>query len=70
MTDSSNKKTKEKVKGAGHRGRLRKRFLQSGLSGFLDYEIIELLLTLVTPRRDCKPIAKEVIHKFGNLKAQ
>src|SRR3989338_1186386 len=68
MTDSSNKKTKEKVKGAGHRGRLRKRFLQSGLSGFLDYEIIELLLTLGTPRRDCKPIAKEVIKKFGNLK--
>ena len=33
-------------KGAGHRKRLRERFLQSGLDGFLDYEIVELLLTL------------------------
>ena len=67
MTDSSSKKQKE-TKSAGHRSRLRKRFLQSGLEGFLDYEIIELLLTLATPRRDCKVIAKEVMKKFGNLK--
>ncbi|MEK7212354.1 MAG: DNA repair protein RadC [Patescibacteria group bacterium] len=52
----------------GHRQRLRQRFLQGGLDGFLDYEIIELLLTLGTPRKDCKAIAKEVIAKFGNLK--
>jgi len=52
----------------GHRERLRKRFLQSGLEGFLDYEIIELLLTLGTPRKDCKSMAKEVIQKLGGLK--
>lgn len=51
----------------GHRGRLRDRFLQGGLDGFLDYEIVELLLTLGTPRRDCKQIAKEAIRKFGGL---
>ncbi|MGZ7046231.1 MAG: RadC family protein, partial [Candidatus Aminicenantales bacterium] len=39
---------------AGHRARLREKFLKSGLAGFLDYEIVELLLTLGTPRRDCK----------------
>lgn len=55
-------------KGHGHRKRLRQRFLQSGFDGFLDYEIIELLLTLGTPRKDCKPIAKEIIKKFGGLK--
>jgi DNA repair protein RadC len=55
-------------KNAGHRNRLRKRFLQSGLSGFLDYEIIELLLTLGTPRKDCKQTAKEVLKKFKNLR--
>lgn len=55
-------------KGAGHRGRIRLRFLQGGLDAFLDYEIVELLLTLGTPRRDCKSIAKEAIEKFGGLR--
>ena len=55
-------------KNAGHRNRLRKRFLQSGFDGFLDYEIIELLLTLGTPRKDCKQIAKETLKKFGSLR--
>ena len=51
-------------KGRGHRGRLRERFLNSGLSGFHDYEVIELLLTLSTPRKDCKDIAKDAIKHF------
>lgn len=55
-------------KGAGHRGRLRKRFLQGGLESFLDYEIVELLLTLGTPLKDCKSIAKDAIKTFGGLK--
>ena len=55
-------------KTAGHRKRLRNRFLQGGLDGFLDYEIIELLLTLGTPRRDCKQIAKEAVRKFKGLR--
>jgi len=33
----------------GHRQRLREKFIQSGLSGFHDYEIVELLLTLGSP---------------------
>lgn len=53
--------------GEGHRKRLRERFLQSGLDGFLDYEIIELLLTLGTPRKDCKQSAKEAVEKFNGL---
>lgn len=52
---------------SGHRQRLRERFLSSGLEGFQDYEIVELLLTLGTPRKDCKPAAKEAIKIFGNL---
>lgn len=54
-------------KSAGHRQRLRDRFLQSGLDGFLDYEIVELLLTLGTPQRDCKQMAKEAIKRFKGL---
>lgn len=52
---------------AGHRQRLRQKFIEAGLSGFLDYEIIELLLTLGTPRRDCKQMAKDAIKVFGSL---
>jgi len=52
----------------GHRKRLRERFSQSGLSAFLNYEIVELLLTLGTPRRDCKPQAKEAIKRFKTLR--
>lgn len=55
--------------GIGHRKRLRDRFLQAGLAGFLDYEVIELLLTLGTPRKDCKQLAKQTLKKFGSLSA-
>ncbi len=51
----------------GHRGRLRNRFLMSGLSGFQDYEILELLLTYVIVRKDCKVMAKELLEKYGDL---
>jgi len=35
---------------------------------FLDYEIIELLLTLGTPRQDCKTQAKEALKRFKTLR--
>lgn len=54
---------------AGHRKRLRERFLNGGLEGFHDYEVVELLLTLATPRRDCKAAAREVMARFGSLRA-
>jgi DNA repair protein RadC len=54
-------------KGEGHRGRLREKFLASGLDGFHDYEVVELLLTLATPVKDCKDAAKEAINRFGSL---
>ncbi len=52
----------------GHRARLREKFLVGGLKGFLDYEIVELLLTLGTPRRDCKKQAKEAMKRFRVLR--
>jgi DNA repair protein RadC len=54
-------------KGEGHRKRLREKFLTSGLSGFHDYEVIELLLTLATPRKDCKDAAKAALKHFKTL---
>lgn len=52
----------------GHRQRLRDRFLKSGLAGFGDYEVVELLLTLAIPRSDVKQPAKALIARFGNLR--
>ena len=52
----------------GHRKRLREKFIKSGLSGFADYEVVELLLSLGIPRKDCKPQAKEAIKKFKTLR--
>ncbi len=59
----------EKPGAGGHRRRLQKKFLQGGLAGFLDYEIIELLLTLGTPRKDCKGPAKKALERFKTLSA-
>ncbi len=56
-------------KGEGHRKRLREKFLSSGLEGFHDYEVIELLLTLATPRKDCKDQAKAALKRFKTLQA-
>lgn len=53
---------------AGHRRRLRERFEKSGLAGFADYEVVELLLTLAIPRSDVKQPAKELIARFSNLR--
>jgi len=58
----------QKHKGQGHRQRLREKFLNTlDLSGFHDYEVIELLLTLATPRKDCKDAAKSAIETFKTL---
>ena len=52
----------------GHRRRLRERFLKSGLAGFAEHEIIELLLTLAIPRSDVKQPAKALLERFGSLR--
>jgi len=53
---------------AGHRARLRERFLKGGFNSLADYEAIELILTLCLPRRDVKPIAKALLKRFGSLR--
>ncbi len=50
---------------AGHRSRLRKRFLDRGPGSLADYERLELLLFHAIPRRDTKPIAKALLKRFG-----
>jgi len=67
MTETVFSKTTHK--GAGHRKRLRERFLSGGLAGFHDYEVIELLLTLNTPMKDCKDAAKALLKEFKSFQA-
>lgn len=51
----------------GHRERLRTRFRDHGDTALADYEILELLLFRLIPRRDTKPIAKALLDRFGTL---
>ena len=54
-------------RGKGHRNRLRQRFLDRGLSGFSDAEILEILLSFGTPRKDCKDQARALLQHFGTF---
>jgi DNA repair protein RadC len=51
-----------------HRIRLRNRFLENGINGLQDYEVVELFLTFVIPQKDVKDAAKQAIKKFGSIK--
>jgi DNA repair protein RadC len=52
----------------GHRRRLKEKFLAAGAGAFLEHEIVELLLTYAIPRRDVKPLAKDLLAAFGSLR--
>jgi len=51
----------------GHRERLRGRFRDAGADALTDYELLELVLFRAIPQRDVKPLAKELIAKFGSF---
>jgi DNA repair protein RadC len=51
----------------GHRERLRERFRDAGAEAVSDYELLELLLFRAIPRRDVKPLAKNLITTFGSF---
>jgi DNA repair protein RadC len=51
----------------GHRERLRTRFMTAGPDALLDYELLELVLFRALSRQDTKPLAKQLIGKFGSF---
>jgi DNA repair protein RadC len=51
----------------GHRERLRNRFMESGPDALADYELVELLLFFSVWRRDTKPLAKQLLERFGGI---
>ena len=54
---------------AGHRQRVRERFVRVGGDALEDYELLELALQLVIPRRDTKALAKTLLREFGSFSA-
>jgi len=51
----------------GHRSRLKNKYFEKGISSLFDYEILELLLSYSIIRKDCKPLAKQLLEKYKNL---
>ncbi|MEJ8574564.1 RadC family protein [Microbaculum marinum] len=52
---------------AGHRRRLRDRFLEGGANAMPDYELLELVLFSALPRINTKPLAKRLLARFGSF---
>ena len=50
-----------------HRIRLRDRFLNGGADAMPDYELLELVLFRAIPRRDVKPLARQLLDHFGDF---
>ncbi len=70
--ESDKKQSKEKNKvisnvHAGHRNRVKQKFLQTGVETMFDYEILELLLFYCIPYKDTNVIAHQLINTFGSI---
>ncbi len=67
MTEKAKKQKKEVPHYTGHRDRLRERLSKTGPDSLKDYELLEVVLFAALPRRDVKPIAKDLLKKFGSI---
>ena len=65
--DRGQGETGSEQSGAGHRQRLRARFLKGGPAALADYELLELTLFGADARRDVKPLAKALLKRFGGF---
>ena len=53
----------------GHRQRKKEQYLRTGLDGFADHEVLELLLYYAIPRRDTNELAHRLLQRFGSLQS-
>jgi DNA repair protein RadC len=51
----------------GHRERLRQRLIAAGADNLPDYELVEVILFASNPRADVKPLAKDLLDRFGGI---
>ena len=61
------KKTTSRPHYHGHRDRLKQKLLESDGEALADYELLEAVLFRALPRIDTKPIAKELLQRFGSF---
>lgn len=54
---------------AGHRARMRQRFLKVGLDGFADHEVLEMALFYAIPQKNTNEIAHRLLERFSTLDA-
>ena len=67
MTDAADTPPKTKPRHSGHRDRLRERAAKGGIEALPDYELLEMLLFRSIPYKDTKPLAKDLLARFGSL---
>ncbi len=53
----------------GHKKRLREKFINNGFDSLTDYEALELILGMAIVRKDVKPLAKDLLDRFGSFAA-
>ena len=51
----------------GHRDRVRQRFLEEGLDGFSEHQVLEMLLFYCVSRKDTNQLAHQLLSEFGSL---
>ena len=52
---------------AGHRQRVRKRFIEHGFEGFEPHEILEMVLFYAIPRKDTNLLAHKLLERYGTF---
>lgn len=51
-----------------HRSRVKRRFIEEGLTNFADHEALELLLFFAIPQKDTNDLAHRLLEDFGSLR--
>ena len=68
MNDTERDASKATPEHTNHRKRMRARIEEHGTATLVDYELLEVLLYAVIPRRDTKPIAKALLQRFKSFR--
>ena len=69
VKQSDGKGEKKKNLHAGHRGRMRNKFVQQDLEAFEMHEILELLLFYALPQKNTNELGHILINHFGSISA-
>ena len=68
MNNTNNINNKNNTPHAGHRDRMKDKYLKSGIDNFSDHELLEMLLYYALPQKNTNELAHSLIAEFGSLK--